>query len=185
MERMAKKEAQKKKKIKNILLDLQKKEENKQIAAVKSLKIHGDESVIEPLIQTWIGTESEKLKIEIEDLLNTIKSTKVPEVLVSCLNNPKYSEARQTMLVSMWNSGLDYRPYLGDIASATVEGDFMAAMECITILENLEGQLEEDQVMDALLVFKTYLVDNREEKNTKSDLIKEMVIVLQQMNDNL
>ena len=182
---MAKKESQQKKKIKNILLDLSAKDETKQLTAVKSLKIHGDESVVEPLVQTWIATGSEALKLEIEDLLNTIKSTKVPETLATTLSKEEYSPARQMLLASIWNSGLDYRPYMGTIASATVEGDFMCAMECITILENIEGQLEEEQIMDALIIFKNYLVEHKNAQDSKAELIKEMVILLQQLNDNL
>ncbi|MEX1001520.1 MAG: hypothetical protein WDZ35_05345 [Crocinitomicaceae bacterium] len=182
---MAKKETQKSKKIKEILLGLASKEENKQIEVVKSLKLHGDETVLEPLIQLWIATGSTQIKSEIEDLLNTIKSTKVPEKLIACLNNPSFSSARQMMLASIWNSGLDYRPYLGDIATATVQGDFMDVMECITILENIEGQLNEEEIMDALLVFKTYLVDKKDEEGPKVQLIKEMVISLQELNDNV
>lgn len=182
---MADQKKEQQKKIKNILVELQKDDTAKQIAAVKSLKIHGDESVIEPLVQVMSKTRSEELSLEIETLLNTIKFTTAPPKVVRCLQNPEFAHVRQKLLSSMWNSGLDYRPYLAEIAEATVSGEFMDAMECITIIENQEGYFEEKPLMDALLVFKTYLVDHKDADDPKTEIIKEIVIQLQQMNDNL
>ncbi|MBD3636060.1 MAG: hypothetical protein HUJ25_01865 [Crocinitomicaceae bacterium] len=183
---MAKKESQKDKKIQELLLKLASKKENDQIKAVQSLKVHGNESAIKPLVQVLSSTSaSQLLKDEITDLLNTIKSTKVPAEIIKCLNNDDFAAAHQLLLASIWNSGLDYSMYMGDIASATIKGDFMYAMECLTILENIEGQLEEDQIMDALLVFQSYLVENKDEEDNKQQIIKEIVIILQNMNDTV
>lgn len=173
------------KKIKDLLSQLGSKEESVQINAVKSLKIHGNQTVIEPLVQVLSKSSSEDVKSEIVDLLNTIKSTAVPAEIAKCLSNPDYSNVYQLLLVSIWSSGLDYRPYLGEIASATVQGGLMEAVECITILENLEGGLSEEQIMDALLVFQSYLVDDRDENDSKNEIIKEIVLLLQNMNDTV
>lgn len=184
-EKKSDKEKAKDKKVKELLSQLTSKDESVQVTAVKSLKVHGNESVIEPLIQVLNVTTSDKLNAEIVDLLNTIKSTKVPPEIVRCLNNQDYKGTHQVLLASIWNSGLDYRQYMGDIANATVQGDFMYAMECLTILENLEGKLDENEIMDALLVFKSYLVENKEDDATKTNLLQEIVILLQQMNDTV
>lgn len=179
------KEKQKDKKVKELLSQLASKDEKAQVKAVKSLKIHGNESVIEPLVQVLTKSSSEALNSEITDLLNSIKSTKVPAEVIRCLNNDAYQSQSQLLLSSIWNSGLDYRPYMGDIARATINGDFMHAMECITIIENFEGKLEEEQIMDALLVFQSYLVDTKEEEDPKSELIKDIVLLLQSLNDTV
>lgn len=182
---MAKKETQKDKKVKELLLMLASKNELEQIKAVKTLKVHGNEMSIEPLVQVLSSSSSEALKNEIIDLLNSIKSTKVPAEIIKCLGNPAYSNAHQLLLASIWNSGLDYNQYMGEIATATIGGDFMHAMECITILENLEGDLNEDEIMEALLVFKSYLVETKDANDSKAELIKEMLVTLQIMNDTI
>ncbi|UKN03556.1 HEAT repeat domain-containing protein [Paracrocinitomix mangrovi] len=182
---MAEKDSQKNKKVKELLSLLASKDEQKQLQAIKSLKVHGDETVIEPLVQVLAASSFDSVKYEITELLNTIKSSKVPAQVAKCLENPDYKDVRQILLASIWNSGLDYRPYLGIIATATVEGDFMDAMECITIIENIEEQLEEEHILDAIMVFNAYLVDNNDNDDSKVNLIKEIVVILQQMNDNL
>lgn len=184
-EKKSDKEKAKAKKVKELLLQLSTKDEAEQVKAIKSLKVHGNETAIEPLVQVLSVSKSSKLNDEIIDLLNSIKSTKVPPEIVKCLNNDEYSASHQALLSSIWNSGLDYRQYMGDIANATVKGDFMYAMECLTILENLEGKLDEDEIMDALLVFKSYLVEHKEDEDNKISLLQEIVILLQNMNDTV
>ena len=183
--KMAKKEPTQSKKVQNLLDQLKSSDEEEKLGAIQELKIHGNESVVEPLVREMNISTSTKVKNTIADVLNTAKSTKVPQALIDCLNNPEFADSRQLMLASIWNSGLDYKPYMGDIARATVEGDFMYAMECITIIENIEGFLNEDEIMDALLVFQGYLAEDKGDDQTKRELILEIVLTLQNMNDNV
>lgn len=182
---MAEKETQKTKKVKELIAGLSSKDEKIQLKSVKSLKVHGNESTIEPLVQLLSSTESEALRKEITDLLNTLKTTKVPPFIIACLANPKYANCRQDLLISIWSTGLNYNEYMGEIATATVDGELMEAIECITILENLEVALDEDQIMDALLIFKSYLVDAKDSNESKNGIIKEIVLMLQDMNDTV
>lgn len=182
---MAEQKSNQGKRIKELLSQLGSKEENTQIEAIKSLRMHGNETAIEPLVQVLSKTTSENVKKEITELLNTIKSSKVPAEIAKCLVNEDYENVRQTLMVSIWSSGLDYRPYMSEIATATVQGELMEAIECITILENLEGGLDEEQIMDALVIFKSFLVDDKGADDPKNEIIKEIVMLLQHMNDTV
>ncbi len=173
------------KKVAQIILQLSSPEPKDVIKAVKSLKMSGNETAIEPLIDLYCTTQNNAVKSEIIDLLNSIKSTKVPAVLIECLANDKYSVARQTMLSSVWNSNLDYTPYLLEIVEATQKGEMMDAMECLTILENMEGTLSEEKIMDALLSMKSYLVENSNDNTPKVDLLREVTLLLTEINNSL
>ncbi len=183
--RMEKKETAKQKKVQDLISNLSANDTKTVVKAIKALKTNGDETSIEPLISLLSKTDSEPIKKEIVDLLNTIKSTAVPPALIACLNNPDYVNARQAMMVSIWSTALNYNQYFGEIAQATVNGDLMEAIECITILENLEEGLNEDELMDGILIFKSYLVDKKAESSPKNDIIMEIVQMLQQMNDTV
>jgi hypothetical protein len=182
---MEKKETAKDKKVKSLINDLQSKDEAQQLRAVKALKTHGTEKAIEPLVALLSQTDDNRLCKEIEEIFNTAKSTLVPEEIVKCLEKEQYANVRQKLMISIWSSGLDYRPYMGEIANATVNGGLMEAVECITIIENLEGMLEEDEIMEALLIFKSYLVETKMGDGPKNEIIKEILISLQQMNDTI
>ena len=182
---MAKKEKQKDKKLATILSDLKSSDSKKQLKAVKSLRIHGNETVIEPLLDTHLNTDSDELRGEIEALLNTAKSAAVPAEIAKALVDSRYSSMRQMLLASIWSSGLDYRDYLKEIVTAASQGEMMDALECITIIENIDGNMTEDQLFEPILVLKEYLVKNKDEQSAKLDMLKEIVVILQQRNDAL
>ncbi|WP_070137551.1 hypothetical protein [Crocinitomix algicola] len=180
-----KKETAQDKKIKELLNDLTSSQVEYQVKAVKGLKQHGNESVIVPLLDALLVSDSDELNAEIIDLLNTTKSTKVPNEVAKALMDNKYFPLRHTLLTTIWNSGLDYKPYLREIVTVGTEGEMMEALECITIIENLEGELTEDQLFEPLLVLTEYIGKNRKVTGPKMDMIKEITVLLQEMNNRL
>lgn len=182
---MAEKETTPDKKIKSLLVDLAGKDEASKVSAVQALKVHGNETVIEPLLVVLTSDSSAEVQSEIIDLLNTTKSTKVPAEIAKALVDSRFVDIRQILLSSIWNSGLDYAPYLKEIMIAGTEGEMMEALECITILENMEADLSEDEIFEPLLVLTEYLGTHKSETGPKMDLLKEITVTLQQRNNLL
>ncbi len=62
-----------------------------------------------------------------------------------------------------------------------VDGDYMEALEALTVIENLEGPFEEHTVLESLLKLKTYLdEDVDEEKKTLISTIQQIVLLIDQ-----
>ena len=61
----------------------------------------------------------------------------------------------------------------------------MEAMECLTILENMEGTLTEEKIMDALLSLKSYLVEHSDDNTPKMGLLREVALLLTEINNSL
>ena len=179
------KEKKTNKKVVELLKKLDSKEPKDIINAIKSLKVSGDKSVIEPLVKLYTTTQNNAIKNEISDLLNTLKSTEAPDEVIKCLSNDKYALARTMLLSSIWNSNLDYTNYLDEIVKAGTKGDMMDAMECLTIIENMEGTLDEQKIMDPLINLKSYLVENASDNSQKNQLLKEVAQILTEINDSL
>jgi hypothetical protein len=171
------------KRLKALLLDLNSKSSEKQIAAVQAMKIHGNETIIEPLVEVLAKTSSEELKFEITDVLNNVKSSKVPEKIIACLGAKKFAGCRQELLASIWNSGLDYRAYITEIIVATLQGDLMDALECVTIVENFDSSPEEEDLNEALVVLGNYLSEHKNESSARIDLLIQIGILMKRMND--
>ena len=182
---MSQKDSAKTKKIKSLILDLRPGDVNRQLKAVKSLKVHGDHTVVIPLLDVLSNADDEKLRNEIIETLNSVKLTSVPPVIAKALGDDKYASIRQILLSSIWNSGLDYREYLADIIKAAVKGEMMDALECITIIENIEEELSEEHIMEAQLILNEYLVNHKDETSQKNEMLKEIALILQERNDLL
>lgn len=173
------------KKVLELIGQLGSAEAKTQIKAIQELKIHGTEEVIEPLISLHVVSQNNAVKAEIESLLNTLKVDGVQPSVIDCLVNVEYESAHQIILSSIWNSNLDYSDYLQEIVETAVNGDFMAAMECLTIFENMEAELSEEKVMPPLLALNQYLNDNRGEDSPKHKLLTEVAVFLNRVNQSL
>jgi hypothetical protein len=172
-------------KIQGLLTDLSENDPAKLVSTIQSLKIHGNENTIEPLLILLAKNPVNEVRKEIIDLLNTTKSTKVPEKIANALLDPRFITLRHDLLVSIWSSGLDYRPYLREIVIAGTEGEMMHALECLSIVESVEEEFSENQLFDALLVLTEYLRNNKDVKDAKMDLLRELTQELQSRNNLL
>jgi hypothetical protein len=181
---MTKKETVKQNKIKELLSTLANGDNKEQVKAVQGLKVHGNETIIESLLLVLANDPNPALYSEIVDLLNTPKSTKVPAEIAKALVDKRFVDIRHTLLTTIWNSGLDYRPHLAEIATAATEGEMMDALECITIIENIEGEMTEDQLFEPLIVLTEYLGSTKDD-GPKLDLIREVTSTLQNINNML
>jgi hypothetical protein len=65
-----------------------------------------------------------------------------------------------------------------------LEGNFMEALECLTLIENLEAPLPEEELMDALIQLKDYFSDKNHEQQDKFDLIRTIATILKYTDDN-
>ena len=80
---------------------------------------------------------------------------------------------------------MDYRPYITEIVTAATEGEMLDALECITIIENIDEEFSEDQLFEPLIVLTNYISSNKSEQGPKMDLIKEITQELQNRNNLL
>lgn len=172
------------KKVKTLLLDLKSGEEEKQLKAIKALKVSGNVSVLEPMIAELIKTDSVKVEHEIIEFLSSLKDSDAPEAMIKCLENEDFQDVRGLLLNTIWNSGLDYKPHLKAIVNVALDGEMMEALECITILENTNGPFTEEEIMEPLLSVQEYLSNTTEETH-KNEIIKEIAVFLAQINENL
>lgn len=174
---------QEKLKINQLLADLQGKDEAKVAAAIKSLSVHGHVSVIEPLLDVWskgLSTENELL---ISNLFHNLKDTSVIEPLIQAFRNPQYADLRRRLLISFWNSKLDYTPYIADFVLFAVEGDFLDTLEALTLIENAETVPLESAVMESQLLLKEYFGQDEAREAQKDALLADLALILKDYDE--
>jgi hypothetical protein len=172
------------KKLQAILLDLNSGDDARKINAVRELKVHGDESAILPILNILKDAPADELRREIIETLNSLKLSSAPKAMIGALFNPDYRKLRPVILTSIWNSGLDYSDFVPEIVQAATEGDLVEVLECITIIENLDGDLLEAPFLEGQLIVKEYLSQNKSETSQRMDLLRELDALLQLRIDN-
>lgn len=171
--------------LKKILMELNSDDEKKVSKAIKSLETHGDVSFIKPLAEKLLHGASQKNQGEIIELLCSIKDSSVTADIMDVIENEKFKPIRKIMLSIVWNTKVDFSGYIDDFVAIAVQGDFMETLDCLTIIENLEGPFMEEDILEAQLHLKSYLEDTAPKDDQKSHLLSEIAIAIKDINENL
>lgn len=168
-----------KKVITTILKDLDSSDEKVVLAALKRVKSKGDATVIKPLVKTFAESGSDKVRGEIKALLSQIKVEKALVEIIESLTDWD-DEVNEMLLFSIWNANLNASGFLAEVAEASCKGNYMVALEGLTVIENQDGPFSEEVLNDAKLVLNEYF--NQEDE--KVDLIKSIFDVINGFEDS-
>ena len=179
MEEKAKKSTgTKKAKIESLLLDV--KSSNTAIVktAFEGLKIVGEPSILLPIIlelNTKNHTEKNALILE---FLACLKDSKARSIMMDLIQQTELKEYQQLLLSTIWNSPLDYTDYLEVFVDLALKGDFIITLECLTIIENLDGPFSEKSVMEAQVLLGAYAESIPDKNSQKGMLISEIALLI-------
>lgn len=175
-----KKEKERKAKMKALIADLQTGDEKKIAKALKGLQVHGDDEAILPIVETWSKGVSTKSEQAIITFLGDIKSSSSADIIIDILLDKQFNSIHLPLLTTIWNSKVDYSNYLVDFVTLATQYDFMVTLECLTIIENMDGPFEEHHFLDAEIILREFAEKNQKVDPTdqKIQLIAELKNVL-------
>lgn len=171
-------------KIKQLLADLNSGSSTKISAALKSLQVNGDVSIIRTLVELLKSELSHQTEAEILVFLGDLKATNSKEEIMSILKDESFLLQRQKVLSTIWNCTIDYSEYIAEFVELACEGNFMEALECLTILENLEGPFQESHIFECQLHLKEYSENNSEKDPQKAQMMSEIAILVRSFDLN-
>lgn len=175
---------QEQQRIAKIMEDLHSSDSKKVVKAIKSLESNGNSTVILPLAELLLeGTHSHQA--EIIELLCSLKDTSVTVEIMEIIENEKFLPIRQLMLSVVWNTKVDFSDYIDDFVLIATTGDFMEALDCLTIIENLEGPFMEENILESQLHLKNYIESNPPADDQKAHLLSEIALKLKDINAEL
>ncbi len=180
---MANKQAQQK--LNALLADLNSGDSKKISKAVKSLEVHGNPTVIKPLAALLMKGVNETNEKEILEFLSSLKDSTVVVEMMDVLGDPELRSIRQKLLTTVWNTKVDFSDYIDEFVEMAVEGDFMEALDCLTIIENLEGPFMEENILECQLHLKNYLESDEKKDEQKSHILSEIALKIKEINRSL
>ena len=145
----------------SVLLDLQSEEPVKIKNAFKKISSKGNESIIQPLLDFYSTSKNDAIKIEIKQTFSQLKIRKALPILIKNLNH-KDNRVVELALFSIWSSNLDACDHIPEIVSIACKGDYMVALEALTLIENLEGPFNEEDLIEGLITVNEYFSNKTE-----------------------
>ena len=178
-------ETKKQQKLNQILIDLNSTDEKKISKAIKSLEANGDSTVIIPLANRLLSDLSEKNKTEIIELLSSLKDTSSRGELMNVIDDEKYLSIRQSILTAIWNTKIDFSGYIDEFVYIAIYGSFLEAIDCLTIIENLEGPFMEEDLLESESHLKNYMNSDAEKDEQRAFILSEIALKLKDFNEDV
>lgn len=150
--------------------------------ALKLVPEKGDASLIIPLLELYQSTKSGKIKEGISRIVLQLKSTDTIEPLLEASKSDRFKDIRSFIVSAFWENDFDLSNNISDLTKLAVEGDYQTALEVLTVIENLKGPLDYEQLMEGIVNTRMYLTGNREEN--KTELIYAIHKVLETFENN-
>jgi hypothetical protein len=149
--------------INEIIEDLGSSDDKIVLDALKRVRAKGNPLVIPTIIKTFQESDSEKVQIEIKNILSELKSKDAVEPLIESLDEAD-GPVKELILYGLWNSNLNPIEHIAKIVDVSCKGDYMVALEGLTIIENLEGPFDEVVINDTKLILNDYFGQKEDEK---------------------
>lgn len=185
MSDLDKKEKQHSLKVQQLIADLNSGNATKISAALKSLQVNGDISVIRPIVGLLKTELSHELETQVLEFLGDVKVTKASAEFISILRDEDFLHQRQQVLSTIWNSKLNYSEYIAEFVEIACDGNFMEALECLTIIENLDGPFEENHILECQLHLRDYIEDTTPKDLQKAQIMSEIAVLIKEFDVNI
>ncbi len=146
------------------------------LSTLKEFRLHGHISILPDLFDLLVEQESEEIIAEITSLLNDLKDQEGADLLSKAIANPDYREVQAHLVAACWQNGLAYGKYVDTFLEVVITGEYSAAIEAFTVIEEAVGDLEPNQKDRMVKKFKARL---KEVDDEKKPLISELIKVIE------
>lgn len=170
-------------KLNALSIELKSGNETKISAAIKILQTNGHANILPELVELLKTKPSQKIRAELMELLNDLRDSSVAETMIELINDENNKSVLQELLSAIWGSKVDYSQYLPEFIAIAVDGDFMIALECLTIIENLEGPFEERLVLESQLHLRDYVEDSTPKEEKKAKIMSEIALIIKDLDN--
>lgn len=133
------------------------------LAALKKIPEQGNATLVKALLRTYLAWPDEpEILAKIEKILGELKTQEAVPELISALEDEEFHSLRAMIVSVFWHAGIYPTDELGVLISNAIEGDFMVAVEVMTVVENSDVFTDPDQVQDFMLDIDEFLDENPE-----------------------
>lgn len=148
----------------------------KVLEAIKAAEEIGDESFVEPLILAYRKWNEEEIQDCISKLFADLHDSKAMNLFVESLLKSPLKETDANLLSAIWQGKYELKSNLAPILRSGFSSGYLCAFETLSIAENLNGQFEEEHLLEAQLTLKE-LQEKVEDQQIKTWISQSLVIV--------
>lgn len=146
-----------------VLNDLTSKDERRVFAALEKTEQEGNEYSVLPVLELFRDSKSEEVRKRCREMLEALKVSAAEEILTNALDDQNFNSIKGDIMSFMWNSGMQPTDAVDLITKTTLEGDFMTAVEGMTLLDSLNAVPDEESLYNALVMVRDFLKTHKDD----------------------
>jgi len=112
--------------------------------------------------------EKEITRQESEAIFSKLKETNSQKVMIDALNTAQRVSEKTILAAACWECGLDFSPYFLDFVKLAIHDDFQLALEALSVVESIEGVLDEKTLAHAMEIAQSA-------KGANKDLVNDLI----------
>jgi hypothetical protein len=133
------------------------------------------EGAIGLLTACYDKTDDFSIRKAIEGFMNDLKEQSACEEVIDEIRKQWKSDTISMLVSSCWQSGLNYSEYSLDLAKVFLTGDYVTAIECLTVIEESVNELNNAQREELIRLIEENPFPSADEKST---LTLELISIL-------
>ncbi len=153
----------------NLAKLLETKDNTSILNAIAILRDEGNDQLLELLVKIYISNTYREVRTAIFQLICDLKNQKSAEFVVSFINDPELSAAKQMLVSSCWQSRLNYIQYFELFIQMVFVEPFEIAFEAFTVIENMEDRVSELRKKELIHYIDSHLSECRIENQVLAD----------------
>ena len=173
------------KKTQNLLEKLNTTDEKAIIKTIRLLEAEGNEHVIKPLYALYKKNVDNAIGEVLVEFFDKLADSSAVIPVIELMRNEEDFSHRKMLVTSCWQNKLDFTDYMADFVAIAVDGDFLEAFECLTVIENLEGPIEETQILESQLYLKEFLEKDKGQDVQKDQIISEIALIIKDFDQQI
>ena len=175
-QKQSEKEEQKIKLEKTWIKNLDSSDEKVVSGALKNIAKNGTILSADALLKLLVSnSSSEKIQQELKDILESVKSKAMLEVIIQWLDDERSKEHKAFLISCIWEAGFEAEGHFETLAEHGIKGDYMTMLEVLTVIENFEGAIPEGQIINVNLSIDEALEEDQNDKTALLLSLKEVI----------
>ncbi len=111
-----------------------------------------------------------------EETLLNLKKNKGGDILLLAIASPKSDKNRHQLIAACWESEINFSKYLPFFILLALDADYLISLEAMTVISNMEGPFEKDNVLDGIKKIKE---EQKKLTNEKAVLLNDLIYTLE------
>ena len=138
-------------------------DDKKVVDALDRADKNGDIKWVRPLVHAFRDREPDSIRERMGEMLSSMKISAAEDVFIEELESSGSKSIHSDLLRFIWSAGFLVEDKVDLVVRIATAGDFRAAMEGLTIVEQFESVEDELILLDAIMTVRTAVENNKDE----------------------